>query len=192
MLKLIRETPWVKEWQTPIGNFVDSKLRWLGVEPNAQAFLVAWRRADGAGRQDLEAAFEFWPYELHEDIEEILREIASEDPARAERMRKRLFGPGSILPDEQQRFLSLLGEHLQRTNAPMRMIGENKFFAAYANDAGFHIETKVTGPFDMPTDEELQDQIDAALSIAWRRILITVRENRWLIEARPGENALPM
>jgi hypothetical protein len=50
----------------------------------------------------------------------------------------------------------------------------------------------VTGPFDMPTDEELQDQIDAALSIAWRRILITVRENRWLIEARPGENALPM
>ena len=30
MYQLIRETPWVKEWQTPVGAYVDSKLRLVG------------------------------------------------------------------------------------------------------------------------------------------------------------------
>ena len=73
----------------------------------------------------------------------------------------------------------------------MRQIGENKWFAAYANEAGFHIDTRVNSPLEMPTDEELQTHIDASLSLAYRRILQTVKENKWLLEPRAGERPMP-
>lgn len=192
--QLLRETPWIKEWQTPWGAFIDSKLRWLGVEPSAEAFLAAWRSAADPEKFDLEAAFEFYPYELEDDIDLILTKIAEEDAAgeaRAKRMHQKLFKPDSQLSPEQQRFLNGLGEHLQQTNAPMRLVGENKWFAAYANDAGFHIDTKLSSPLDTPTDEELQQHIDASLSLAYRRILQTVKDNKWLLEPRDGESPLP-
>ena len=195
MYKLIRETPWIKEWQTPAGTFIDSKLRWLGVEPSAEAFIAAWRAASPPEKFDLEAAFEFYPYELQEDIEQILHAIAAhEGPAgdeRARRMAARLFRPDSQLPPEQQHFLEGLGNHLEATAAPMRLVGENKWFAAYANEAGFHIDTHIQSPLDMPSDEDLQTHIDASLSLAYRRLLITVKENKWLLEPRPGERPLP-
>jgi hypothetical protein len=188
---LMRETPWIKEWQTPWGAFIDSKLRWLGVEPSARRFLDAWATASGPEKFDLEAAFEFYPYELEEDIEQILETIARGDEGRARRMRAKLFRPEAQLSPDQQRFLSGLGEHLERSGAPMRVIGENRWFAAYANDAGFHIDSRVESPLDMPTDKELQGQIDASLSLAFRRILQTIKDNRWLLEPRPGESAMP-
>jgi hypothetical protein len=188
---LRRETPWIKEWQTPWGAFIDSKLRWLGVEPSARRFLDAWAAASGPEKFDLEAAFEFYPYELEEDIEQILETIARDDEGRARRMREKLFRPEAQLSPDQQRFLSGLGEHLERSGVQMRLIGENRWFAAYANDAGFHIDSRVESPLDMPTDEELQGQIDASLSLAFRRILQTIKENRWLLEPRPGESAAP-
>jgi hypothetical protein len=189
---LVRETAWIKEWQTPWGTFIDSKLRWLGVEPSANTFLAAWRAATGPEKFDLEAAFEFYPHELEDDIQEILEVVALEDEGRARRMREKLFGPGSELSPQQQRFLSGLGEHLERAGATLRLVGENRWFAAYANDAGFHIDTRVTTPLDMPTDEELEAQMAASLSLAYRRILQTVKENKWLLEPRPGEQALPV
>ena len=190
-LKLLRETAWIKEWQTPWGVILDSKLRWLGVEPSAQRFLDAWQAATEPERWDLEAAFEFYPYELEDDIELILSTIAQEDEPRAQRMHQKLFKPDSQLSPEQQRFLTALGEHLQAVVAPMRLLGENKWFAAYANDAGFHIDTKIQSPFDTPTDDELQQHIDASLSLAYRRILQTVKDNKWLLEPRQGEHPLP-
>ncbi len=189
---LVRETAWVKEWQTPWGTFIDSKLRWLGMEPSAEGFLAAWRAASGPEKFDLEAAFEFYPYELEEDIERILETVALEDEGRARRMREKLFGPGSQLSAERQRFLDGLGEHLQRTGAALRLVGENRWFAAYANEAGFHIDTRVATPLDMPTDEELEGQSAASLSLAYRRILQTVKESKWLLEPRAGEQAFPM
>jgi len=69
----------------------------------------------------------------------------------------------------------------------MRLVGENRWFAAYANDAGFHIDTKIISLLDMPTEQELQSHADASLSLAYRRILQTVKENPWLLEPRPGE-----
>jgi hypothetical protein len=188
---LVRETSWIKEWQTPWGAFIDSKLRWLGVEPSAGAFLAAWAAASGPEKFDLEAAFEFYPYELEEDIERILETIAREDETRARRMREKLFRADAHLSPEQQRFLTGLGEHLERSGAAMRLVGENRWFAAYANDGGFHIDTRVESPLDMPTDEELQGQMAASLSLAWRRILQVVRDNKWLLEPRPGEGAGP-
>jgi len=187
MYKLVRETPWIKEWQTPFGTFIDSKLRWLGVEPSADAFIAAWRAAAGPEKYDLEAAFEFYPYELEDDIDRILNGVAQEDEARAQRMAQRLFKAESRLSPEQERFLTGLGEHLEKNQAPMRLVGENRWFAAYANDAGFHIDTKVTSSLDMPTEEDLQAQADASLSLAYRRILLTVKENPWLLQPRPGE-----
>ncbi|HUO09790.1 MAG TPA: hypothetical protein VM008_15910 [Phycisphaerae bacterium] len=189
--KLIRETPWIKEWQTPWGAYIDSKLRWLGVEPSADAFLAAWKAAADPEKFDLEAAFEFYPYELEDDIDLILTTVATEDEERAKRMYQKLFKPDSQLSPEQQRFLTGLGEHLQQTNAPMRLVGENKWFAAYANDAGFHVDSKIQSPFDTPTDDELQQHIDASLSLAYRRILQTVKDNKWLLEPRQGEHPLP-
>jgi hypothetical protein len=189
---LVRETAWIKEWETPWGTVIDSKLRWLGMEPSAEAFVAAWRVASGPEKFDLEAAFEFYPYELEEDIERILETVALEDEGRARRMREKLFGPGAPLSAERQRFLEGLGEHLERTGAPLRLVGENRWFAAYANEAGFHIDTRVTTPLDMPTDEELEGQVAASLSLAYRRILQTVKENKWLLEPRAGEQALPM
>ncbi len=191
-MKLVRETPWVKEWQTPFGTFIDSKLRWLGVEPSAEAFVAAWRAATAPEKFDLEAAFEFYPYELEDDIELILETVAKEDAARAQRMRQKLFHADSQLSPEQQRFLAALGEHLQRTSSPMRLVGENKWFAAYANDAGFHIDSRLETPLGMPSDDELQAHIDASLSLAYRRILQTVKENKWLLEPRAGEQPFPM
>jgi hypothetical protein len=190
-LKLLRETAWIKEWETPWGVYVDSKLRWLGVEPSAAAFMAAWDAASPHERWDLEAAFEFYPYELEEDIESILSHIGVDDADRAASMKKKLFTIESELSPEQQRFLSALGEHLDRAGGEMRLVGENKWFAALANDAGFHIDTRVTSPFDMPTDEELQQHADAALSLAYRRIILTVMQAKWLLEPRPGESALP-
>jgi len=195
MFKLLRETPWIKEWQTPSGAFIDSKLRWLGVEPSADAFLTAWRAATDAEKFDLEAAFQFFPYELHDEIEYILETIAAagpEEETRVRRMAEKLFRADSRLTPEQEKFLSGLGEHLQQSAAPMRLVGENRWFAAYANDAGFHIDTRLQSPVDMPTDEELQAQIDASLSLAYRRILQTVKANKWLLEPQPGERAFPM
>ena len=186
MYQLIRETAWIKEWQTPFGAFIDSKLRWLGVEPSADAFIAAWRAAGGPERFDLEAAFEFYPYELEEDVERIVEEVAKEDVGRAKRMLEKLFRADSQISPERQRFLSGLGEHLEKTSASMRLVGENRWFAAYANDAGFHIDSRVTMPVEMPTDEELDAQMAASLSLAWRRILQTVKENRWLLESRDG------
>jgi hypothetical protein len=191
MYTLLRETPWIKEWQTPWGAFIDSKLRWLGVEPSADAFLAAWRKASGPEKFDLEAAFEFYPYELEDDIDRILNAVAAEDDARARRMAQKLFKGDSKLSPEQERFLSGLGEHLERAAAPMRLVGENHWFAAYANDAGFHIDSKVDSPLDQPTDEDLQAHADASLSLAYRRLLLTVKENKWLLEPRPGERPLP-
>jgi hypothetical protein len=191
MYKLVRETAWVKEWETPWGSFVDSKLRWLGVEPSAEQFVAAWKGASGPEKFDLEAAFEFYPYELEDDVERILNVVAQEDEGRARRMREKHFGANSQLSAQQQRFLSGLGEHLEKTEAAMRLVGENKWFAAFANDAGFHIDTKVDSPAGMPTDEELQGQIDLSLSLAYRRILQTVKENRWLLEPRAGEQVFP-
>ncbi len=191
MYTLIRETPWIKEWQTPFGAYIDSKLRWLGIEPSAEQFIAAWRAAAGPEKFDLEAAFEFYPYELEDDIDRILTFIANEDEARAKRMHQKLFKPDSKLTAEQERFLNGLGEHLEKTAAPMRLVGENKWFAAYANDAGFHIDTRLDSPFAGPTAEELQAQIDASLSLAYRRILQTVKDNLWLLEPREGEKPLP-
>jgi hypothetical protein len=187
MYTLLRETPWIKEWQTPWGAHIDSKLRWLGVEPSADAFLAAWRAAPDPEKFDLEAAFEFYPYELEDDVDRILTAIGEEDPERAKRMYQKLFKADSQLSPEQQRFLTGLGEHLEKSTAPMRRVGENKWFAAYANDAGFHVDSKLASTFDMPSDEELQAHIDASLSLAYRRILQTVKENKWLLEPRKGE-----
>lgn len=191
MLTLIRETPWIKEWQTPGGSYIDSKLRWLGLEPSARAFLAAWKAASDPEKSDLEAAFEFYPYELEEDLEQILAAIAEEDEPRAQRMAQKLFRADSQLSPDQQRFLAALGQHLEQTSAPMRLIGQNKWFAAYANDAGFHLDTRITSPFDMPTDDELQQHIDASLSLAYKRILEVVKQHPHLIEPRPGEQPLP-
>src|ERR1700742_2155874 len=100
MYTLLRETPWIKEWQTPAGTFIDSKLGWLGIEPSADQFIAAWRAATPPERFDLEAAFEFYPYELQEDIEAILTAIGAEDEPRARRMAAKLFRPDSLLsPD---------------------------------------------------------------------------------------------
>jgi hypothetical protein len=191
MYTLIRETPWIKEWQTPWGDVIDSKLRWLGVEPSADAFLAAWKAGNAAERFDLEAAFAFYPYELEEDIERILTYIAAEDETRARRMDAARFRAGSELTPAQERFLSALGEHLERTGAPMRLVGENKWFAAYANDAGFHIETKIESRLDLPSPEELAAHSAASLSLAYRRILEVVKSHPWLLEPRPGETAAP-
>jgi hypothetical protein len=188
---LVRETPWIKEWQTPWGAYIDSKLRWLGIEPSADAFLGAWKAATDPEKFDLEAAFEFYPYELEDDLDLILTTVATEDEERAKRMHQKLFKPDSQLSPEQQRFLTGLGEYLQQSNSPMRLVGENKWFAAYANDAGFHVDSKLASTFDMPTDDELQQHIDASLSLAYRRILQTVKENKWLLEPRAGEHPLP-
>ena len=190
MYTLLRETPWIKEWQTPSGAYIDSKLRWLGVEPSADAFLAAWRAATDPEKFDLEAAFEFYPYELEDDVDRILTSVAAEDEERAKRMHQKLFKPDSQLSPEQQRFLTGLGEHLDKTAAPMRQVGENKWFAAYANDAGFHIDSRLGSTFDMPTDDELQHHIDTTLSLAYRRILQTVKENKWLLEPRAGEQPM--
>jgi hypothetical protein len=184
MYTLIRETPWIKEWQTPVGAYVDSKLRWLGVEPSAERFMAAWQAASGPEKFDLEAAFEFYPYELEEDVDRILTMVAEEDEGRAKRMWQKLFRTDSKLSAEQERFLSGLGEHLEKSGAAMRMVGENKWFRAYAHDAGFHVETKVEAGSDLPGDEELQMQIDTSLSLAYRRILQTVKENKWLLEPK--------
>jgi hypothetical protein len=192
MYTLIRETPWIKEWQTPWGTFIDSKLRWLGIEPSAEGFIASWKAASSAEKFDLEAAFEFYPYELEYDIDRILTAIAQEDEPRARSMYKRLFTAESKLSADQERFLAGLGEHLEKSSAPMRLVGENKWFAAYANDAGFHIETRVATPLDAPGDEELQGHIDAALSLAYRRLLQTVKENKWLLEPGRGEQPLPV
>lgn len=189
MYKLLRETPWIKEWQTPHGTFIDSKLRWLGIEPSATQFLAAWRAASAPEKFDLEAAFEFYPYELQDDIQTILDTIALEDDPRARRMAAKLFKPESQLSPDQQKFLEGLGRHLE--NAPMRLVGENKWFAAFANEAGFHIDTRIESPLHMPNDDELQAHIDASLSLAYRRILQTVKQNKWLLEPRPGEQPLP-
>jgi hypothetical protein len=195
MYQLIRETPWIKEWQTPWGAFIDSKLRWLGVEPNANAFIEAWKAATPPEKFDLEAAFEFYPYELEDDIDRILNVVAAEEgggEARAHRMVQKHFRANSKLSPEQERFLTGLGEHLEKTSAPMRLVGENKWFAAFANDAGFHIESRIRTPLETPTDDELQLHIDATFSLAYRRILQTVKENKWLLDPPPGENPLPM
>src|SRR5437870_5469189 len=120
MYTLVRETPWIKEWQTPFGAFIDSKLRWLGVEPSADAFIAAWRAASGPERFDLEAAFEFYPYELEEEVERILEAVATDDVGRAKRMAEKLFRADSQLTAERQRFLTGLGEHLEKVAAPMR------------------------------------------------------------------------
>jgi hypothetical protein len=191
MYKLVRETPWIKEWDTPGGSFIDSKFRWLGVEPNATAFIEAWKAATPPEKFDLEAAFEFYPYELEDDIDRILNVVAQEDEARAHRMVQKHFRANSHLSPEQERFLTGLGEHLEKISSPMRLVGENKWFAAFANDAGFHIETRISTPMDTPSDEDLQLHIDATFSLAYRRILQTVKENRWLLEPRAGENPLP-
>jgi hypothetical protein len=106
-------------------------------------------------------------------------------------MAGKLFRAESQLSADQQRFLEALGRHLEETSAPMRLIGENKWFAAYANDAGFHLDTRITSPFDMPSPEELQQHIDASLSLAYKRILEIVRQHPYLIEPRAGERAFP-
>src|SRR4051812_47799504 len=160
MYQLLRETPWIKEWQTPWGSFIDSKLRWLGVEPSAEAFIAAWKAASAPEKFDLEAAFEFYPYELDDDIDRILNVVAAEDEARAHRMVQKHFRANSTLSPEQERFLAGLGEHLEKVSAPMRLVGENKWFAAFANDAGFHIETRISTPMDTPSDDDLQLHID--------------------------------
>jgi hypothetical protein len=182
--QLIRETPWVKEWQTPMGAYIDSKLRWLGVEPSAERFMAAWGAASGPEKFDLEAAFEFYPVELEDDIERILTMVAREEGGeeRAKRMWLKLFKADSTLSAEQERFLSGLGEHLKKSE--MRLVGENKWFRAYAHDAGFHVESKMEPGSDLPSEEELQMQMDTSLSLAYRRIVETVKENKWLMEPR--------
>ena len=193
-LTLRRETEWIREWDTPWGRLIDSKLRWLGVEngrPSAARFIAAWDAGDAAARADLEAAFEFFPHELPEDMAAILAHIARDDAARAARMKAAHFGPDSTLSLDQERFLSALAQHAQDTGAPYTLVGDNPFFTAYANDGGFHLESKASGPFDRPTPADLEALLARTESIAYQRILRIVMEAPWLLEPRPGEQPLP-
>lgn len=183
--RLIRETPWVKEWSTPWGPCLDSKLRWFGAEPSADRFLADW--ADPASRRDLEAAFHFFPYELAAEIDRILATIAQTDPDAARRMRQNLFTADAELTPDQQRFLSALTEHLLAVGADQHVVGENAWFRVSINDGGFHFETKLDSLLLMPTPQQLASLHAAPGELAYARALRIVRQNPWLIEPLPGE-----
>lgn len=192
-LELLRETYWIKLWQTPWGQVRDSKLRWFGVESSAEKFLADYFAppATPADRADLESAFEFYPYELPHDIARILAAIAEHDPERAQRMRTNLFTADKDLTPAQQQFTAALAAQLQAANAPHRLVGENKWFAVYINDGGFHLDARVENLVLMPTPEDLATLAAPPDNLPYARAIRLLQDHPWLLEPAAGMEPLP-
>lgn len=209
-MEMLQETFWFKLWRTPWGvDFLDSKLRWFGVdlplaEPIkplsklADRFLADFAAAenDGQALNQLEAVFEFYPYELTADIERILSCIQQTDAPRAARMRAHHFTAEQELPQHYRYFTQTLAAHLQAQSTPHshKLIGDNRWFAVFINDAGLHFDTHVESVLLMPTAAELallQADPSTLAGLAYQRAIRLVQENPWLLEPPAGAEAIP-
>ena len=192
-LELLRETYWIKLWQTPWGQVRDSKLRWFGAEPSAERFVADYLAATATAveRDDLEAAFEFYPYELTGEITQIVTAIGEQEPERAQRMRANLFTADKELSPAQQRFTTALAAQLQAANAPPRLVGENRWFAVYVNEGGFHLDTRVENMLLLPQAADLATLKAEEGNLAYARAIRLVQENPWLLEPAAGMEPLP-
>jgi hypothetical protein len=68
VVRLVRESRWVKEYQTPTGRVLDSKYRTFRCNVTASQFVDAWNRGSEAERADMEAAFAFFPGNSEDDL----------------------------------------------------------------------------------------------------------------------------
>jgi hypothetical protein len=180
--KLICETPWIKEWETPRGKIIDSKYRTFQIEPDAAAFIAAWRRADDAQRAEMEQALIYFPWDATEEFEKIVAGIAIDDTARATRIRAAWFTRDSELSAEMLEFTEAVARFVIEQNWPRKVICDTRWFSVLVNDGGFYVESKVENAFAMPTRQDLDRLYEQAPTVAHRRAVDMVRSAPWLIE----------
>jgi len=192
-MRLLKETPWLKVWETRAGPYLDSKLRWGGAAADAKAFLGDWNAPRAAGRAELEAAFAFWPYELTGDVDAILTHVAASDAPLAARMRASLFTIDSDPPESLSAFLDELAEHFGGNIPSMRFLGENPFYSVQISEIGLHFDSKIGSMPEMPSADQLRAVIKTipAGELLYRRAAALIAENAWLMHPQPGEQALP-
>jgi len=193
--RLLRENAWVKEWLTPWNqHIVDPKTRWLAWIPTAAEFIAAWDAAGATARQDLQAAFTFYPYELETEIAAVLSHLEQTAPQASVAMRASLFTPSSELSPQQQRFTRALATHLEVVGAPKLLAMETRFCCVMYNDAGFHLDLRISSSWEVPTDPELLALLPATLTpetLRRHRVVQLLRANRGLLEPEPGAQPLP-
>lgn len=177
MFKVIRETKWIVEYETPLGTFVDSKFRTYACEASCEEFIAAWELADAKTKEDLEHAFLGLSYPA--DRQKILAYISGKEGAHAaSKMIAQFKAIGSDTQSNQ--YCHLLHEQALKENSPHRLVGKNQWFEVYVNPAGrFYIETV---DFDSrPNDRELLSLEAAADNRAYKDAIRIIRDNRFLI-----------
>jgi hypothetical protein len=193
ILKMVRETPWITEWETPHGRIIDSKYRMFQIDLDAAAFIAAWRQADETQRAEMEQALVYFPWDAAEEFEKILRFIATDDPARTARIRAAQFTQDSELSPELREFVETVSRFVAEQNWPRKLICDTRWFSVLVNDGGFYVESKVENAFAMPTRQELDKLYDHAPTVAYRRAVDMVRNAPWLIEpANPMAEINPL
>lgn len=192
VMQLLKETRWVKVWETGGGRFVDSKLAWT-VEPDAGAFMADWDTADAEGRAEMRAAFAFYPYEFEEDIERIVGHVAESDVAMAAAMRASVFTGEDFVDEEWMAFKREVCEHLARNPPVGELLVETQFYRVYIGEMGLQVDSKVENALEAPSQETLRalvESIEPGRKLA-RRAAWTIAESPFLLEGLPGEMPLP-
>ena len=179
--RLVRETRWVKEYDTSIGTILDSKYRTFRCEANSEDFVQAWRNGTLEDRIEMEAAFAFFPAESEESLKPVLEVVAVVDFERSERMRAAWILNSGELTIDQKQFLLGLSEFLDREGDSSIKVGENRWFRAFANDAGVRIETLVSSVDEMPSEDQLRELEVEQDSVAYRHAIRLVADCRFLL-----------
>lgn len=178
---LVRESRWVKEYDTNAGRVLDSKYRTYRCDATASEFIDAWNKGSAEERTDMEAAFAFFPHDAVDEAESILNAISLFDSDRAARMRANWEANSGQQSEEQVQFLLELGNYLDVLGVTREFVGGNHWFRVFATDARFEIETLVHSVDEMPSDKELEALEHSTSSRAYRHAVQLVRGCRFLL-----------
>lgn len=180
-MRLLRESKWVKVYETKFGVVLDSKYRTFRCDVRGAEFIAEWVNSDQNTRDDMEAAFTFYPLDDAAGLDAILAFVRRSDADRAERMLNDWTTNSRDISDSQNRFLLELRSYLTDQGEPTELIGENRWFTIVGNDAGYTVQSRLTAIEQMPTDAELAELQRNARSPAYVHAIGLVRRCTFLI-----------
>jgi hypothetical protein len=170
-LRLLRESPWTRLYETEVGDYFDSKFRTGECEASGADWARAWVAADEDGRIELEAAFVFMQDEG--EVRAALEGVGAVDAGKRRELGSRWIGPEDALPERHRRFLDAYREALEGgdPDLPRRRetVLEATWFRVTRTLLGVEIEPKI-GPDALVSAREFHAERDGQPQAATRHL----------------------
>lgn len=144
-LRLLRESPWARLFETEFGDYFDSKYRTGECAASGAQWAEAWAAADEDERIELEAAFVFMADER--EVRAALEIVGAYDPTKRRELGSRWIAPDDPLPERHRRFLDAyrraLDEQLEDELPRLELeVHEATWFRVRRTMLGLEIEHK--------------------------------------------------